>query len=359
MHFELDLRSIQDELRQRDFIRSSEALGPTREVFGTNEHGYRRIDDSTFLHVMNFETFRPYTLGLKRENLICIQIVIGGTYNRLVANRVEPVTPSLIQITNYPHSITEAEAGTRLRGIMIVCERQYLLDHFGLNIDRVPVGYRPIFLSETGMAESLELSMSWSTIAMVDQIISYKAAEPLKSIYIRAKTIEILCDIVGQINRMSPRKPAKASSQASKLSAIEAAAAIYRREIRSPPTIEQLAARVGLNRNELTAGFRDHFGATPHVYGHLLRMEQARALLDDGQMSISEIARHIGYGGYSSFSRAYHAQYGHAPSWTTKRKRRPVRPAASDMTQATLPVSSGRAPADHDDRDRGSLPAAR
>ena len=57
--------------------------------------------------------------------------------------------------------------------------------------------------------------------------------------------------------------------------AIETAAGIYRREIGSPPTIEQLATRVGLNRNELTNGFRDMYGLTPHAYGHMLRMEQA------------------------------------------------------------------------------------
>ena len=311
---ELDLKNSQPELPPRDFTRGSEGIGATRELFGASEHGYRRINDAVFLHVMSVETSSSFTVGWTRENLICVQIVIKGTRNRWDSDQVDPANPSLIQITNCPHSVLKADVGTRLRGLSIICEREYLLDHFGLNIDHIPAAYKPIFLSEAGMAEPFTLSTSWAIIAMVDQLISYRSGEPLKRIYIQAKTIEILCEIVAQINRMSPRKPVRPHTQISKLSAIEAAAEIYRREIRVPPTIDQLAFRVGLNRNELTAGFRQQYGATPHAYGHLLRMREAQALLRSGQMSISAIARHVGYGGYSSFSRAYHAQFGHAPS---------------------------------------------
>ena len=55
----LDLQEIRTELRTREFVRSSEALGPTREIFRTKEHGYRRVEDSVFLHVMNFEAGQP------------------------------------------------------------------------------------------------------------------------------------------------------------------------------------------------------------------------------------------------------------------------------------------------------------
>ena len=53
---------------------------------------------------------------------------------------------------------------------------------------------------------------------------------------------------------------------------------------------------------------------TPHAYGHMARMEEAERLLRTGEISISEVARRMGYEGYSSFSRAYHAHFGRAPS---------------------------------------------
>jgi AraC family transcriptional regulator, transcriptional activator of the genes for pyochelin and ferripyochelin receptors len=53
---------------------------------------------------------------------------------------------------------------------------------------------------------------------------------------------------------------------------------------------------------------------TPHAYGHLLRMEKAHLMLDEGQLTVSGVARRIGYEGYSSFSRAYRTHFGQSPS---------------------------------------------
>jgi AraC-like DNA-binding protein len=164
------------------------------------------------------------------------------------------------------------------------------------------------------MVEALKLPTSPMIMACADQILSCKYQEPMRGIYIRAKTAEIICDVVAALNLLSLRRTPHAAGPRRKASAIETAAEIYKREIDNPPTIEQLAFRVGLNRNELTTGFRDLFGATPHAYGHMLRMKQAQSLLLEGELSISEIARRVGYEGYSSFSRAYHSHYGRAPS---------------------------------------------
>jgi len=71
---------------------------------------------------------------------------------------------------------------------------------------------------------------------------------------------------------------------------------------------------VGINRNELTAGFKAQFGLTPNAFSVSLRMKEARALLDSGKLSISEIARHVGYSSYASFAHAFRAYYGEAPA---------------------------------------------
>ena len=176
---ELDLRIIRNELRGKDFVHSRQALGPTDEVFVTGEHGYRRIDDSVFLHVLDFVAVQPYSLAMARRDLVCIQITISGAYRRRSGDRVDTVNPTALQITNFPYSISDTEVGTRLRGIMIVCNRVYLLDHFGLNADRVPEGYRPIFLSKIGAPKALSLPTSPGILENADQIISCKHKEPL------------------------------------------------------------------------------------------------------------------------------------------------------------------------------------
>jgi AraC-like DNA-binding protein len=308
---DLDFRSVMAELRSRDYVASREALGVSRDTFRTSEHGYRRIDDHSFLHVMNFEAGESYNLTMARMGLVCFQILISGSYSRSVVDRVEVMTPTAVVVSNCPQSTSATQAGMKLRGVLIAVERQHLLDYFKLNVDRIPAAYRPIFLKETGLATGLNLPPTVAVIAAADQLLSCRFGEPLRSIYMQLKAIEIICEIVAQMNAMHMprthgfrRKPI----------AVAAAAAIYRREVANPPTIEQLTARVGLNRNDLTKGFRDLFGKTPHAYGNMLRMEQARNLLDSGEFSISEVARQVGYDAYSGFARAFHSYFGRPPS---------------------------------------------
>ena len=310
---DIDFRAIQSQLRGRNFVRSSEMLGPTESIFKTKQHGYRRVDDATFLHVMDFEAGPTYSLKIARPEYVCIQISVSGTYNRWINDQVDPVRPAMIDITNTPLSISDTQAKTRLCGILIACDREYLVDHFKLNVDRVPAAYRPIFNSRAGSLSALKLPTRSDVMVAADQILSCKYHEPLRHLYLNAKATEIICGVVAQINGLAPqtrRSPAIRSKRV----AIEAAAAIYRREIFNAPTIEQLATRVGLNRNDITEGFREEFGVTPHAYGHVLRMKEARLMLQGGQLSISEVARRIGYEGYSSFSRAYRSHFGRSPS---------------------------------------------
>lgn len=311
---ELDFRAVQSGLRPGGFVRSNEVFGPVDDIFRTKEHGYRRIDDFTLLHVLNFEAAMPYRLTMARPDLVCIQIIIKGTYGRWIGDRMDLLDPHVVYISNVPTSVSDTEAGTRLRGLLIACERQHLLDHYRLNPDHIPPAYRPIFTSRVGAPEALKLPLSSASIGLVDQILTCRYPEPLRGIFVGAKTIEIICGVVSQLHGLNLRATPRVIGPRAKDKAIETAAGIYRREIGSPPTIEQLATRVGLNRNELTNGFRDMYGLTPHAYGHMLRMEQAEILLRSGRLSISEIARRIGYEGYSSFSRAYQAHYGHTPS---------------------------------------------
>lgn len=311
---DLDFRDVLNGLDVGQRVRSSDVFGAVEDVFLAREHNYRRIDDHTLLHVLNFEVGQPYSLRMARPDLICIQAIVSGHYNRWIGARMDIVAPQILQISNSPYSVADVDAGRKLRGILIICDRRYLVEHYQINVERLPAIYRPIFLTRTGMPEVLRLPLSSTGLHLVDQIISCRYQEPLRGIFVAAKTIEIICDVVSQLNSLSPHGPSRLSSPSQKLRAIESAADIYRREINNPPTIEQLARRVGLNRNELTSGFRDVFGVTPHAYAQMRRMEVAQGMLRDGNLSISEIARRIGYEGYSSFSRAYQAHFGQPPA---------------------------------------------
>lgn len=83
--------------------------------------------------------------------------------------------------------------------------------------------------------------------------------------------------------------------------------------MRTPPSLDRLAALVGLNVRKLTDGFRRVYGTT--VFGFLqeYRMEQAYKLIASGEMSVSEAAYHVGYGA-AHFATAFRRRFGISPS---------------------------------------------
>ena len=82
----------------------------------------------------------------------------------------------------------------------------------------------------------------------------------------------------------------------------------------SPPTIPELAKMVALNEHKLKSGFRDMYGKSIYEYVRSLRMKNASHLLENIDLSISEIAGMVGYVNTSHFARAFRNEYGLNPS---------------------------------------------
>ena len=80
-----------------------------------------------------------------------------------------------------------------------------------------------------------------------------------------------------------------------------------------PLSLKGLTCRFGLNEYKLKKGYKHFFRTT--VFGdiHQLRMQQAKQLLTDRIMNVTEIAYHIGYNNLSSFSYAFKKMFGYSP----------------------------------------------
>ena len=81
-----------------------------------------------------------------------------------------------------------------------------------------------------------------------------------------------------------------------------------------PLTLKNLTYEFGLNEFKLKKGFRHFFNTT--VFGYILhlRMQKAKALLNDTQMTISDVAQFIGYNNTGSFSYEFKKRFGYSPS---------------------------------------------
>lgn len=80
-----------------------------------------------------------------------------------------------------------------------------------------------------------------------------------------------------------------------------------------PLSIEELASRFYISKYHMMRRFREETGYTIHNYISEKRLLMAQQLLKRGA-ALSQAAEQCGYQDYSTFSRAYKKQFGHAPS---------------------------------------------
>lgn len=92
-----------------------------------------------------------------------------------------------------------------------------------------------------------------------------------------------------------------------------AARDIIRENLATPLPIADVARRVGLSQRRLAELFHDLFGASPFQCLTRWRLEAARDLLDQGELSVKQIAFSMGYAHVSSFYQAFVRQFGHPP----------------------------------------------
>ncbi|MGQ8775628.1 DNA-3-methyladenine glycosylase 2 [Serratia sp. NA_112.1] len=82
----------------------------------------------------------------------------------------------------------------------------------------------------------------------------------------------------------------------------------------SEHSCEQLAARLGISDRHLRRIFADQFGASPIDYAQSHRLLQAKRLLADTDMPLSEVAFAAGFGSLRRFNELFKARYRLIPS---------------------------------------------
>jgi len=80
-----------------------------------------------------------------------------------------------------------------------------------------------------------------------------------------------------------------------------------------PIGLEELASLVGLSRYHFCTAFRLSTGLTPHIWLTGQRMLLAQRLLNDPNLSISEVALTVGYSTQSAFAQTFRRVVGMTP----------------------------------------------
>lgn len=82
----------------------------------------------------------------------------------------------------------------------------------------------------------------------------------------------------------------------------------------APPTLSDLARTAGFSETKLKGRFRVLFGTSVFAYLRQSRMEEARRLLLQRHLNVTEVALRVGYANPSKFAAAFRSHFGVSPS---------------------------------------------
>ncbi len=134
--------------------------------------------------------------------------------------------------------------------------------------------------------------------------------------YLAAKAMEIAALLLEYLDTYKNTCPTKVKPEI--LSKIEAAKSILGKNLKSPPLVTELAKKLGTNQNRLQAGFRLYTGRSVAGYIRSLRMNKALEILLDPDISISEVARKVGYQSETNFYKNFKSMFAMRPNQMRK-----------------------------------------
>lgn len=153
---------------------------------------------------------------------------------------------------------------------------------------------------------------------IIQEIMNCNRKGVYKKMYLESKVLELLLLQIEQIQRFKFHKSFS-------LAKIEIEKMNYAKEIildriDAPLSLNELAKKVNTNDCTLKKNFKRVFGTT--VFGFLndTKLEEAKNLIIEQDITINEIAHSIGYKNQQHFSKAFRKKYGVNPSVLRKNR---------------------------------------
>jgi AraC-like DNA-binding protein len=316
---ELDVSDLYQDLAAEKVFRSQDIIDRPSNILHDRLTEFRAIGDGAFMTLVDITVSRDYTLRLASKNFVLFVFYLSGglilPWMRGSDLRVTRGPSVTVLWDNGRPSDYPREIGQAYRRLSIFVDAAKLTDEYGLRVDNLPPIWTDIFFGRPNARAVIPLSLSPRAWLALDAMYRCTIEEPLRTRYLKAKGEELICETVLQLNQIGRAGKSSILAKAAKeQQLIESAALIYRSELHRQPTLEDLARRLGLNRNNLSEGFREMFGTSPGEYAKRVRLDWARDQVRDRTHSIGAIAAATGYSNLSSFTRAYTQQFGYPPS---------------------------------------------
>lgn len=163
---------------------------------------------------------------------------------------------------------------------------------------------------------------NFKTQIIAKEVFSNSFDSELDNLFLKAKTLELLYfEISHLFDHKTQKTQDKIKFTQYDIEALNLAKEILFNNMQNPPTLRELSKLVKLNEFKLKMGFNKFFGISPYKYLHEEKMQQAKKLLEKGELNVTEIALEVGYQYIHSFSKAFTQRFGISPKSIMKNRK--------------------------------------
>lgn len=234
---------------------------------------------------------------------------------------VQVTSPSW-RIIDHPANKVTREVlaqGSDARWLTIICKHDFIQTLTGRALDDLPEFFRFVDATQERSTRYRDFVLRSRFASITTDILRSEIEDPLHIAYLEARCSELLClaleDLIDPID--SDGLPALSANE---IDRIMLAKGHIDAHFLSAPTVKDIAAVAGLNRNSLFYGFKRKFGMSVSEYIHTRRLEHAKMLIEHSDQNLLDIAEQTGFRHQSSFITAFRKHYGITPG---KLRRRP------------------------------------
>jgi len=148
----------------------------------------------------------------------------------------------------------------------------------------------------------------------VNSLKNIKAGGIIRILQMEGEVYHLLSMHIKTHNKYEDSKPLKLSLLKSELKKIRRIAKKIAKDCSKNYSLDEISLNSGLSQAKLQEGFKFLYGKTVSEYIRHARLEEARDLMNNSNLNISQIVYSIGFTSRSYFSKIFKEKYGISPS---------------------------------------------
>lgn len=177
--------------------------------------------------------------------------------------------------------------------------------------------------AEKGIYLLQEMPSNEESRRIASQLLDCPLTGCCRRLFLEGKCLELLSSLLSRSNA-SKKTNRPAALSKNDVERLHEARRILLANMEEPPGLQALARLCGLNEFKLKRGFREIFGCTAYEALRSHRMQAAKTLLLDSDITVGTTASMVGYTNMSHFIAAFRKEFGITPGAMLVKNRRKV-----------------------------------